>query len=112
MSTKLRSFFYSCYTHRRTRYDDSSLRAGECREPDDWTEFRGVVLASADPDWNPENGEPDWDQGGFLVEKRTMRRLPGWNFSGRPPEFLIEAWRERRILDGVIIASDCGKTRR
>lgn len=112
MSNKIKSFFYSCYTHRRTRYDDVSLRPGECREPDEWTEFRGVVLVPADPEWAVDDGEPDWDQGGFLIEKKTMYRLPGWNFSGRPPEFLIDSWRDHRILDGVIIASDLGKTRR
>lgn len=113
MTSKLKSFHYTCYTHRRTHFDDEALRPGESREPDCWTEFRGVIVVPADPDWKAtEQSEPDWDEGCYLMERKTLRRVPGWNFAGRPPDFLIQAFRENRMIDGVIIACSGKQTRR
>jgi hypothetical protein len=111
MSSKIRSFMFSCYAQRRTHFDDATVSPGDFREPDAWTEFRGVVLVPADKEWG-EGQEPDWDQGGFLIEKKTLRRLTGWNFAGRPPEFLIEGWRQGRLIDGVVICGDVKRHRR
>lgn len=113
MSTKLAERRFSIYVTRRTRFDDVTIARDDWREPDLWTDFRGVILVPADPDFGAGEGEePDWDMGGYLMEQRTRRRLEGWNFAGRPPEFLIEAWRDGRIMDGVLIATDVVKHRR
>jgi len=106
VTAKLRSFRFTAWTHRRGNRDDSEIPRGQFIEPDIWSEFRGVALYPADPCWwDDQESVPDWSQGAFLADVQTGRPVPGWNFEGRPPEFLIEGWRQNRVLFGVLIYS-------
>jgi len=106
MTAKLRSFRFTAWTHRRGHYDDDEIPRGAFVEPDTWQEFRGAVLFPADPSWwDDQESVPDWSHGAFLADGVTGRPIPGFNFEGRPPEFLIEGWKEGRVLFGVLIYS-------
>lgn len=105
---RLREFYFAAYRQRRGHLDDASLRPGETVEADIWTEFHGAVLVPiAETD-----GLPDWEQGGYMARVPTGDPVRGWDFAGRPPQFLIECYEEGRLVDGVVIGTALGKRRK
>lgn len=105
--SSLREFRFTAWTKARRRQDDVEVPRGVTVEADVWLQLRGAELRPADPAWwAGETEEPDWSQGAQFVDPRTGKPIAGTNMEGRPPDFMVEAWRSgRRTFDGVIIAT-------
>lgn len=79
------------------------IAAGDWRDPDEAFDFDGCRVGVHDPNVKGAS-EPDWSKGWYLWRGNEDQKL--WEGMSRPPEFLVRAFLEGRVLYGVLVARD------